>query len=365
MRRPNPHIERITQAIHGGIDYVEIKRLGVSPDDVIDFSVSINPFGPPPGIAEAITHASLDRYPDSESTELRKMLAERLGITINNVLVGSGSTEIIHLVALAYLDRNDMVLIPQPTYSDYEVACGVAGARILKPWMLGEADFKLNPVRLRGLIDEYRPGALFLCNPNNPTGQYLSRQEVTGIIRTTSPGLVVLDEAYVAFTPDSWRSTELLGTGEIIIVRSMTKDYALAGLRLGYMIADEGTIGMIKRIKPPWNVSAVAQSAGIFALKSEDYLEECGRKMQESKGYLLKGLQSLGFAPSPSQANFFMVKVGDATGFRNALLRKGIIVRDCTSFGLPNYIRLAPRTIAECDRLLAGIDNPEVRQHVS
>jgi histidinol-phosphate aminotransferase len=365
MRRPNPHIERIPQATHGGIDYLELKRLGISPDDVIDFSVSINPFGPPPGIAGAIAHAPLDRYPDSEATELRRAIADRLGLSANSVLVGSGSTEIIRLVAMAYLGYDDLALIPQPTYSDYELACNLAGARVLKPWMLGEADFQLNPVRLRGLIDEYHPGALFLCNPNNPTGQYLSRQEVTGIVRATSPGLVALDEAYVAFTPDPWRSTELLGVGELIIVRSMTKDYALAGLRLGYAVADEGTIAVIKKVKPPWNVSAMAQAAGIFALKAEGYLEECGQKIQEARKYLLKGLRSLGFQPSPSQANFFMVKVGDATGLRNALLRKGIIVRDCTSFGLPNYIRLAPRAISECDRLLAGIDSPEVRHHVS
>jgi len=364
MRRPNPHIERIPQAAHGGINYFELKRLGISPDDVIDFSVSINPFGPPPGIAEVIARTSLDRYPDSEATELRRALAHRLGLSANNILIGSGSTEIIRLVAMTFLGRDDLVLIPQPTYSDYEVAGNLAGARVMKPWMLGEADFQLNPVRLRSLIDEYRPGALFLCNPNNPTGQYLSRQEVTGIVRTTSPGFVVLDEAYIAFTPDPWKSTELLGAGEIIIVRSMTKDYALAGLRLGYAIADEGTISVMNKVKPPWNVSAIAQAAGIFALKAEGYLEECGQKIREAREYLMKGLSDLGFQPMPSQANFFMVKVGDAAGFRDALLRKGIIVRDCTSFGLPNYIRLAPRAIPDCNLLLAGINSPEVRQHV-
>jgi histidinol-phosphate aminotransferase len=120
----------------------------------------------------------------------------------------------------------------------------------------------------------------------------------------------------------------------------------------------------MNKVKPPWNVSAIAQAAGISALKAEGYLEECGHKIQEAREYLMKGLRSLGFHPSPSQANFFMVKVGDATGFRDALLRKGIIVRDCTSFGLPNYIRLAPRAIPECNRLLSGINSPEVRRHV-
>jgi histidinol-phosphate aminotransferase len=145
----------------------------------------------------------------------------------------------------------------------------------------------------------------------------------------------------------------------------MTKDYALAGLRLGYAIAAEPIISVMKRVRPPWNVSSVAQVAGIHVLKADGYLEACGVQIKEAKEFLAKELRGLGLSLLPSQANFFLVKVGDAARFRQALLTKGILVRDCTSFGLPNYIRLAPRTMAECQRLLTVIKEIEVYRYVS
>ncbi len=119
------------------------------------------------------------------------------------------------------------------------------------------------------------------------------------------------------------------------------------------------------RVRPPWNVSSVAQAAGIFTLKADGYLEACGVRIREAKEFLMKGLGSLGLLPLPSRTNFFLVKVGDAANLSQALLRKGILIRDCSSFGLPNYIRLAPRTIAECRRLLTTIKEPEVYRYVS
>jgi histidinol-phosphate aminotransferase len=179
----------------------------------------------------------------------------------------------------------------------------------------------------------------------------------------TKDSLVVLDEAYIAFTEDTWASLDLIGWENLVILRSMTKDYALAGLRLGYAVAAESIISVLKRVRPPWNVSSVAQAAGVFALKADGYFEACAMKIKEAKEFLLEELKHLGFSPLPSQANFFLVKVGDAARFRQALLEKGILVRDCTSFGLPSYIRLAPCTIAECQRLLAAIKEPEVYRH--
>lgn len=363
QQRPSARSERIPArgGIHGGIDYVELKRLGISPQDVVDFSVSINPFGPPPGVNEAIAGASVDRYPDPEATELRYRLADRVGVPPDRVLVGSGSTELFRLLATAYFGPSDSVIIPAPTYGDYEIACQLSGATILKASMLGEPAFRLNVAGLTRLIREHAPRGIFLCNPNNPTGQYLARQDVSKIVNEAGVGLVVLDEAYIAFTAHAWQSTGLLDTGNLVIVRSMTKDYALAGLRLGYAVAPEEVISVLRRVIPPWSVSSVAQAAGLFALDSEGYLEECGRKLREARVFLLKGLQGLGLSPMHSEANFFLVKVGDATGFRRGLLGKGVIVRDCTSFGLPEYIRLAPRTMPECERLVNAIDCEEVR----
>ncbi len=186
-------------------------------------------------------------------------------------------------------------------------------------------------------------------------GYYLSREEVLEILSAAKDALVVVDEAYIAFTENAWTSLELIGWGNVVILRSMTKDYALAGLRLGYCIAPETIISALKRVIPPWNVSSVAQAAGIHALKADGYLEACRIKIKEAKEFLVEGLKVLGLSALPSQTNFFLVKVGDAARFRQALFKKGILIRDCTSFGLPDYIRLAPRTMAECQKLLAAI----------
>jgi histidinol-phosphate aminotransferase len=364
MLRPKQNIDKLIPTAHGGINYLELEKLGISPEDVLDFSVSINPFGPPPGIKDAISQAPIDRYPDSEATELRLLLASKLEVTPDNLLIGSGSTELIRLVATAYFGAEDLVILPQLTYSDYEIACYLVGAQVMKQPMVEEADFRLNVAETADLIRKQRPKGAFLCNPNNPTSQYLSRGEVETILSAAKGSLVVLDEAYIAFTENTWLSLDLIGRNNLVVLRSMTKDYALAGLRLGYAVAAESIISVLKRVRPPWNVSSVAQAAGILALKADGYLETCGMKIREAKEFLVKGLAGLGLSPLSSQASFFLVKVSDATKLSQTLLKKGILVRDCSSFGLPNYIRLAPRTIAECQRLLATIREPEVYRYV-
>ena len=175
------------------------------------------------------------------------------------------------------------------------------------------------------------------------------------VLDTCGDGLLILDEAYVAFVDESWSSIDLISRGNIVIVRSMTKDYALAGLRLGYAVANEEIINALRRVRPPWNVNAVAQKAGVMALEDAGYFERCKREIIQAKQFLIGELYRIGFTLIPSSTNFFLVKVTNAQGFRTALLRHGILVRDCTSFGLPEYIRIAARTMPECQKLIATI----------
>jgi histidinol-phosphate aminotransferase len=363
LLRPRPATNKLIPCVHGGIDYAELKSLGISPNAVLDFSVSTNPFGPPLGISEALANASFERYPDSEASELKQLLAKKLGISPENLIIGSGSTELIRLTTAAYLEPDDSVIIPQPTYSEYETACQLADAHILKQPIIEEPDFQLDTAEMMSLLQKHRPKALFLCNPNNPTGQYMSKEVVMQIMSSDGKGLTILDEAYIAFTENAWASVDLVNRGNLVILRSMTKDYALAGLRLGYAIAAEPIISILKRVRPPWNVNAVAQKAGIVALNADSYLKGCYNKIRKAKNFLLKELERLGLSPLPSQTNFFLVRVGNATAFRQALLKKGVLVRDCTSFGLPQYIRLAPRSLSECQKLIEAIKDVGVLNH--
>jgi histidinol-phosphate aminotransferase len=167
--------------------------------------------------------------------------------------------------------------------------------------------------------------------------------------------LLVLDEAYVAFVGKSWNSLDLVEKGNVIIMRSMTKDYGLPGLRLGYAVARREIIDNLRLVMPPWNINVIAQEAGIAVLKQDGYLKESLTKTHKAKQFLTGGLTCLGFSVMPSDAHYFLVKVGSAPECRRALLKHGIMVRDCTSFGLPEYIRVSPRTMPECEKLIKAM----------
>jgi histidinol-phosphate aminotransferase len=286
---------------------------------------------------------------------LKNRLSEKLDIESSNLIIGNGSTEIIRLAAAAYLGIGDRALILQPTYGEYELAVQLVGAEVIHFKLSEKSDYRLNPDELEKTVKKHTPHALFLCNPNNPSGEYLNKDTIKKIIELSPNCLVVLDEAYVSFVDNPWSSTDLIQYPNLVVIRSMTKDYAMAGVRLGYAFASTGLIATLEKVKPPWNVSALAQAAGCYVLGKSGYVESMQAELVESGEYLKTNLQNMGLRPLPSQANFFLVKVGDAGGLRTALLKKGILVRDCASFGLPEYIRLAQRTQTECEQLITAL----------
>ena len=354
--KPRPEIERLDHCPHGGLDLTELKAFGLNPDRVIDFSVSSNPYSCPPGVRKILSSVAIDRYPDSEAAEFKKAIAHHLDVETDNILAGSGAMEIIRLIALTYFGHGDTVVCFKPTFGEYEVACRISGADVIEKWAREEDRFSFNTVEMETSIRQYIPKGVFLCNPANPSGQYLKRWEVEQIIDATREGLVILDESYTAFTESRWSSSDLIARNNVVIVRSMTKDYALAGLRIGYALANREVIAYLKRSCPPWNVNTVAQQAGLVAIKESSYLRQCELKIRSAKKFLMAELDRLGFSVLPSSTNFFLVKVGDARSFRSSLLRYGIIVRDCTSFGLPQYIRIATLKMDQCRRLIAVIE---------
>jgi histidinol-phosphate aminotransferase len=353
--QPKKYVAGLKAGIHGGTNYAEFRTLGIKPEEILDFSVSTNPFMPPPGIREIIQRVPVEKYPDSQSTELTERLAARLEIAPEKILVGSGTTELIRLIALAYFRQHDTVLILEPTYGEYEVACRISGARTLKYRALEKDGFAPDTEKVVNLIRERRPRAVFICNPNNPTGQYLPRAEVEKILKACRDTLLVLDEAYVTFVKNARDPLDLTERFNLIVLRSMTKDYGLPGLRLGYAVASRQTTDVLRAIMPPWSVNVIAQEAGKAVLKFDDYLRDTLAKVSEAKSYLTGQLAKLGLKIVPSDAHYFLVKVGDAPKCRRALLQKGIMVRDCTSFGLPEYIRISPCTLPECQKLIKAV----------
>jgi len=349
--RVNPHVEYIATVEHGGTGWAGLKGR----DGILDFSTCCNPYGPPPGVRRALHKTNISDYPDPHSRELVKSLSRNLGIAAANIMAGSGSTDIIRLAAQAYLSAGNSVVIPSPTYGEYELSCRLAGAAVTEYKLREEHDFQLHMDGFISFVRGHNAGAVFLCNPNNPTGQLLPQGDVGRLVKAFPDTLVIIDEAYMEFTGQIGDAPALIKKPNVLVIRSMTKDCALAGLRLGYGLACREMIGNLEKVLPPWNVSSPAQQAGIATLSCGGYMRECNTRIQKCKTYLVSKLTALGYKLIPTDTHFFLLKAGDAALFKSRLLEKGVLVRDCTSFGLPAYVRISPRRMVDCRRLVKAI----------
>lgn len=319
---------------------------------MLDFSASVNPYGPSPRVRAALADLDLSRYPDPRCTALVEALAARHGVAPDWVLAGNGANELLHLVVRVFVRGGQRAVAFTPTFGEFERACQVAGASVF-PWRANEERaFRWTLRNKADVLKRVTPPLLYLCNPNNPTGVYLSEPDVRAVASGLGAGPLLLDEAYVQFIEDAWDATPLTREGRVLLLRSMTKDYALAGLRLGYLIAHPDAVAAVRRLQPEWSVSAAAQVAGLAALEDEEYFKQTLALVRAAKTTLIADLEGRGYILHPGSANFILIRVAEAGDVRPALLRRGIAVRDCASFGLPHYIRVAVRTPEE-NRVLA------------
>ena len=352
--QPRAHLAAFEPARHGGPDYALLAQRGLSPNAVIDFSANTNPYGPPPRVRAALASLTLDRYPDRHAHDLAAGIAERHGVPVEQVLVGNGSVELIRLLAQAYLEPGDACLLVEPTFGEYRAAAALAGAEIISYRTKARAGFRPQMEALTALARECAPRLTFLCNPNNPTGVYLPQKAVAALAEACAGGLLVVDAAYEPFVREAWPAEALLRRGNVALLHSMTKAEGLAGLRLGYLLGPEPVVSALRRVQPPWSVNAAAQAAGLAALADAGYLREALGAIAREKERLVGELRALGLDVLPSATNYFLVRVGNAAAWQERLLAESILVRDCASFGLPEYIRIAARRPEENDCLLAA-----------
>ncbi len=342
----DPHLYQ--RPVHGGLNLAELETLGLDPREVIDFSASINPLGPSPKALEAIRCPELAAYPDPDCTQLRRCISRMHGVDIDGIVVGNGSTELIHVIAGALLRPTDDAAVFTPTFGEYIAACQLQGVEPVSISAQG-ASFHWDLTRAIDEIEKLKPKVVFLCNPNNPTGVFLGKNAVRGIAGALGEaGLLVLDEAYLPFVDASWDSVQLLSMGNVALLRSMTKDHALTGLRLGFLMAPAEAADLVRRYQYSWSVNSLAQAAGIASLGDPEHVANGREAVREGKEYLRSAASSLGLECPTSAANFLLLKVGQAARVRRELLTQhGVCVRDCTSFSLPEYIRVGVRTMDE------------------
>lgn len=349
-----PEVWGTPAAQHGALDYAELEQLRLKPEEVLDFSVNSNPFGPSPRVRRALTRVPLDRYPDRECLALRRALAVRLGTTPDQLVVGNGTSELLWLTAFALLRKGDRVMIIGPTFGEYARVAALMGARLCHWTARPEQSFEVSEKGVARALRASRPTLSFICNPNNPSGTVVLREVLMAWATAHPETLFVVDEAYQSFAPGF---ESMVGTGQenVLVLRSMTKDYALAGLRLGYAVGTPALIEALARVRAAWNVNALALAAGLIALEDDLYQKRCLSALLEAKQALVAGLTELGWTPLPSAVHFFLMQVGEGAALRRALLQQGILVRDCASFGLPTYVRIATRRPEENARLLAAL----------
>lgn len=351
---------------HGGNIYTVAEELRIHYREIIDFSSNINPLGVPESVSQEIHQSLKDiaRYPDPDARALRTAIAERHKVSPESVVCGNGSTELIHLIVRAF--QPNRVLINIPTFSEYERALMIL-QKTHHPVQIDylpleeKHNFDIDPdACVQALQASPRYDMMFLCNPNNPTGRLIKKKDVLMIAQAAKALKVylIVDEAFIDFVPDESVITEVGKNPYLIVLRSMTKFYALPGLRLGCGVLPLQVLNIIKQYKEPWTVNALAQKAGIVALNDTAYKKQTMELIKREKRFLEDNFKKIGINYFDASANFYLLKIADADKIYHNLLSKGVLVRMCSHFkGLGgSYIRVAVKTRKQNMRLIATLN---------
>ena len=324
--------------------------------DALDFSANVSPLGLPAGVAAAITNAlpTADRYPDPLCRELRAALAGAEGVPADWILCGNGAADLIFRLALAVRPRR--ALLPAPTFAEYEAALQTVGCAVQRVFLREENEFAVT----EEFIDAVTPETdiVFLCQPNNPTGQVTPPALVERLVRRCAEcsAVLVVDECFLDFLPDRDALTAkqlLRDAPQLIILKAFTKLYAMAGVRLGYALCDDATLlEKMRGAGQPWAVSSLAQAAGLAALQETAYAGAVRALIAEQRPRMAAGLRALGLRVMDGQANYLLFRA--TPDFGEKLRRRGAVVRSCANYpGLDAaWYRTAVRTAEENTRLL-------------
>ncbi len=349
---------------HGGNIYEVAKKLRKDPSEILDFSASINPMAPPPGLEQNLFQKfPLARnYPDINNTELISLLAETHNCSTHQVMVANGSTEIIYLLPHALGIRS--ALIVSPSFSEYENALMLARCSVVLAQASESNEFQPTKDFISYYLEQMRVDAVLLANPNSPAGALLDEETLNWILFLckSTGSLVVLDEVFVDFCESRSFKTLINSHRNLLIIRSMTKFYGLAGLRLGYALGSPMLISKLKKHQPPWSINTLAQYAGIYCLKQDGFREKTIKFVERERRRFAEKIEKTdGFNVYPGNANFLLVKISDhlppASTLHEFLLNRGILIRDCSTFpGLgSHFFRIAVRKPDENDELVTHL----------
>jgi threonine-phosphate decarboxylase len=302
---------------------------------ILDFSASVNPF--PPFFSWHPDMSSLEHYPDDSYGELKEHISRTFHRSPQEICVGNGSIELIRVFCSVILRGNKKFFTEPHTFGEYALSARLAGAH--KAGRIQDSDVS------------------FICNPNNPTGILRKKDEMICRLEdsTSHGGLLFCDEAFIELSDPDQSMVDVCDPG-LFVLHSLTKSFSVPGIRFGYGFGDPDLIEKIEITRPPWSVNAFAEAYAIEALRHWDGLAESRKALAAEREFLAAGLCNLGLSPGPSAANYILVECDhDVSMLCRCLVQRNILVRDCTSFGLPSCIRIAVRTRDENQILLEAL----------
>jgi histidinol-phosphate/aromatic aminotransferase/cobyric acid decarboxylase-like protein len=339
-RQPHPWLSAIADAPHGGSGDA----------DLLDLSASIAPLGPSPAAVDAARSAPVDRYPSRRAGALVRAVAAELGVPESRIVAGPGAADLLLRAALAHLRPGDTAVLVAPCFGEYARAALACGAT-LATWTAAPPDFTLDVPAVAALCNQTGAAVAFLARPANPTGVPLPLEAIQALTAATSNTTWILDEAFLDFCADR-RSA---AGGEAIVIRSLTKDLALPGLRVAALDAPPHVAEALRALTPPWCVSAPAIAAAVAGLADTVHRDATRDASTRGRLALHRALDAAGIAHTDAGANYVCAHAGDEDRACHALARAGIRVRPCADLGLPGWIRIAVPHPDDLDRTCAAV----------
>lgn len=353
--------------IHGGNIKAAADKYGLEPDEIIDFSANINFLGPP-AVVEDVIKNNLDdivNYPEPDAQSLSSALAEYHGVEAENLIVGNGAVELIYLVSKVISPEKALVLAP--TFSEYEAAVESVGGEVNLFKLERTNNFELDMDELITTLNNSQMDLVFLCNPNNPTGDLINKDDLLKLLATARKNdiFVIVDEAFLDFLwteADYTLISKAVAVENLMVLRSMTKFFAVPGLRIGYAVTNRQLISELESDKDPWNVNLFAQRVGTEVLGEDEYIQQTKEAIEREKEFLYQALGKLTECePYKPAANYILIDISKteytSTELKDRLASKGILIRDCSSYHLlgSDFVRIAVKNRKDNQQLIAAL----------
>ncbi len=341
---------------HGDPHDADLVAMGVDYAQVVDFSVSTNPYGPSADMLDAIRAASVERYPDPTASAARRALGDVLDANPDDIVLGNGAAELLWSLADVLLGDNGRALVVEPTFCEFRAACAARGTPVVEWRATEEHGFAIDLHAVGEKARRAGATVVYLCAPNTPTGFCLPASEIAAWAAAHHGISVILDQSFLTLS-DRHADIATPMPSNVVCVRSLTKDHAIPGVRIGYAVASAEVARGIGARRPAWTVSAAAQAAAAAACGLADFVERSRRAVLADRAELSLVLGRAGLHPHTSSTAFVLARVGNARKLQARLLtRHRILVRDCASFGLPGHVRIAARPAADRAALARALE---------